>query len=103
MHPQLDRNRFQPCEILMDALEECHRQQFLTQALGLCNFEKIELTKCLNYTRLEHAKEKFRESREKNKKFEALRKKNEEEVYGKNGYLKKMIEKEAEKAKTDST
>ena len=43
MHPQLDRVRFDTCESLMDALEECHRQEFLKQALGLCNFEKDEL------------------------------------------------------------
>lgn len=97
MHPQLDRNRFQQCEELMDALEACHRQEFLKQALGMCNFEKNELTKCLHHTRVEDSKDKIRESRMKQKKFEQMRKKNEEEIYGKNSYLKKMIEKEAEK------
>ncbi|ABN67942.1 predicted protein [Scheffersomyces stipitis CBS 6054] len=96
MHPQLDKNRFDPCEKLMDALEECHRQEFLKQCLGMCNFEKDELSKCLHYTRVEDAKTRIRESRERNKKFEMKRKQNEEEIYGKNGYLKKMIQKEAE-------
>lgn len=96
MHPQLDRNRFDPCEKLMDALEECHRQEFLKKALGMCNFEKEELTKCLHYTRVNDANDRIRQSKEKQKKFEQRRKESEEELYGKNNYLKRMIEKEAE-------
>lgn len=97
MHPQLDRNRFDTCEGLMDALEECHRQEFLKKALGMCNFEKEELSKCLRYTRVNDANDRIREQREKQKRFEKKRKESEEVLYGKNNYLKKMIEKEAQK------
>lgn len=97
MHPQLDRVRFDTCESLMDALEECHRQEFLKQALGLCNFEKDELSKCIHHTRLHDANERIRRTRERQKEYEKRRRAREEEVYGKNNYLKKMIEQEAAK------
>lgn len=97
MHPQLDKNRFDTCEKLMDALEECHKQEFLKQALGVCNFEKDELTKCLHLTRVEDAKERIRLSKERQRGMLEKKKKIEEETYGKNGYLKKVIEMEAAK------
>lgn len=97
MHPQLDKNRFDTCEKLMDALEECHKQEFLKQALGVCNFEKDELTKCLHLTRVEDAKERIRLSKERQRGMLEKQKKIEEETYGKNGYLKKVIEMEAAK------
>lgn len=97
MHPQLDRNRFDTCEKLMDALEECHRQEFLKQALGACNFEKNELTKCLHLTRVEDAKERIRASQQRQRAEKERQKRVEEEKYGKNGYLKKVIELEAQK------
>lgn len=97
MHPQLDRNRFDPCADLMDALEECHRQEFLKQALGMCNFEKNELSKCLHHTRVNDANERIRQSRERQKRLDAKKQEREEELYGKNGYLKQVIAKEAEK------
>ena len=97
MHPQLDRVRFDTCESLMDALEECHRQEFLKQALGLCNFEKDELAKCIHHTRLNDANERIKRSRERQKEYEKRRREREEEMYGKNNYLKKMIEQEAAK------
>lgn len=99
MHPQLDRRRFESCEQLMDALEECHRKEFVMKAMGLCNFEKDEVAKCLHYIRTNDAKDRIMVSREKTRKQELKRKQNEEELYGKNGYLKKMIEAEAEKKK----
>ncbi|KAG7664053.1 uncharacterized protein J8A68_002431 [[Candida] subhashii] len=98
MHPQLDKNRFDTCEKLMDALEECHRQEFVKQLLGSCNFEKDQLSNCLHYTRVHDSHERIRQSREKKKKFEEKLKRNEEELYGKDGYLKKVIELE-QKAK----
>lgn len=97
MHPQLDRNRFDTCEKLMDALEQCHRQEFLKQALGACNFEKNELTKCLHLTRVEDAKDRIRASQERQKAQREKRKQIEEETYGKNGYLRKVIAMEAKK------
>lgn len=92
MHPQLDKNRFAECEQLMDALEECHKKEFLKQAMGMCNFEKDQLTRCLHRVRLDDSKDRIRISREKQKKFEQRRKEIEEEVYGKNNYLKKVID-----------
>lgn len=81
----------------MDALEECHRQEFLKQAMGMCNFEKNELAKCLHHTRVNDANERIRQSRERQKKLDLKKQQREEELYGKNGYLKQVIEKEAEK------
>lgn len=83
----------------MDALEECHRQEFLKQALGACNFEKEELTKCLHYTRVNDANERINKSRERSKRIDTMRKQAQEEVYGKNNYLKKLVELEIEKKK----
>ncbi|CAK9442371.1 uncharacterized protein LODBEIA_P61140 [Lodderomyces beijingensis] len=97
MHPQLDKNRFDTCDKLMDALEECHRQEFLKQCLGLCNFEKDQLTKCLHFTRVNDSKERIKRNRDKQAKWEAAKKLREEEEYGKNGYLKKVIELEMQK------
>lgn len=94
MHPQLDKNRFAPCEKLMDALEECHRRDFLTKALGMCNFEKDELSKCLHSTRVDDSRERIRMSRERLKKDEERRRRAYEETYGKDGYLKQVLEKE---------
>ena len=94
MHPQLDRNRFNPCEKLMDALEECHQQEFLKKALGSCNFEKEELSKCLHYTRLNDAKERIKESKERQKNREKKIREREEALYGKNGYLKQVVTEE---------
>ena len=94
MHPQLDKNRFNTCDKLMDALEECHRQEFLKQCLGMCNFEKEQLIKCLHYQRVEDSKLRILETREKRKNWELKKKQAEEEAYGKNGYLKKVLEAE---------
>ncbi|CAN3365174.1 COX assembly mitochondrial protein 2 [Diutina catenulata] len=99
MHPQLDKRRFDTCDKLMDALEECHRQEFLKQALGMCNFEKDQLAQCLHYTRVSDSKDRIRASRERQKGIDKRRKEAEEEAYGKNGYLKKVIEAEMEKNK----
>lgn len=97
MHPQLDRNRFDTCEKLMEALEQCHNQAFVKQLMGVCNFEKDELSKCLHVTRVEDSKARIRITREKQKAIQELLKKGEEEMYGKNNYLKKVIELEAQK------
>ncbi|KAI3404602.1 hypothetical protein KGF56_002597 [Candida oxycetoniae] len=101
MHPQLDKNRFDTCDKLMDALEECHRQEFLKQCLGLCNFEKDQLAQCLHYTRVNDAKERIKQSRERQAKWDRSRKQREEEAYGKNAYLKKVIEVEKQKKSSE--
>lgn len=94
MHPQLDKNRFDTCEKLMEALEKCHNQAFLKQVMGMCNFEKDELNKCLHVTRVEDSKARIRITRDKQKDFFKKLKEQEEEVYGKNGYLKKVLDAE---------
>lgn len=80
----------------MDALDQCHRQEFLARAAGMCNFEKDELSKCLHFTRVEDSKARIMESRAKNKAWQARRKQTEEEEFGKNGYLRKVVEVEAD-------
>ncbi|RKP32679.1 UPF0287-domain-containing protein [Metschnikowia bicuspidata] len=97
MHPQLDRNRFDKCEKLMEALEQCHNQVFLKQLMGLCNFEKDELSKCLHVTRMEQSKAHIKATRDKQKAIQKTLRKEEEEVYGKNNYLKKVVELETQK------
>lgn len=81
----------------MDALEECHKAEFLKKAMGMCNFEKDELTKCLHTQRTEDAKLRIKASREKQKILQQRQKEREEALYGKNGYLKKVVELEAQK------
>ncbi|EGW29880.1 uncharacterized protein SPAPADRAFT_57388 [Spathaspora passalidarum NRRL Y-27907] len=97
MHPQLDKNRFDTCEKLMDALEKCHQQEYLKQILGMCNYEKDQLANCLHYTRVEDSKDRIRQAREKQKLFEEKRRKAREEEYGKDGYLQKVIDAELQK------
>ena len=63
----------------------------------MCNFEKDELSKCLHMTRVEDARERIRLSQERQKAVKERQKRIEEEKYGKNGYLKKVIEIEAKK------
>ncbi|RLV92915.1 COX assembly mitochondrial protein 2 [Spathaspora sp. JA1] len=97
MHPQLDKNRFDTCEKLMDALEKCHQQEFLKQCLGMCNYEKDQLAQCLHYTRVEDSKDRIKSARERAKLFEEKRKRAREEEYGKDGYLAKVIDAEYKK------
>ncbi|ODV87313.1 hypothetical protein CANARDRAFT_91528 [[Candida] arabinofermentans NRRL YB-2248] len=97
MHPMLDRDKFMRCEDLIDQLEECHRSDFFEKAFGKCNIIKQDLTNCLHNARLAADREKILERRKKNKEFEMKKKQMEEEEYGKNGYLKKVIEQEYQK------
>ncbi|KAG0679886.1 hypothetical protein C6P40_003897 [Pichia californica] len=92
MHPILDRERFQNCEELIDALEECHRSPFFETVLGKCSDVKIQLSQCIHNNRLANDRIQILERREKNKILDAKKKQREEEEYGENGYLKKVIE-----------
>lgn len=77
----------------MQALEDCHNTNFVKQLMGLCNFEKDELNKCLHVTRVEDSKARIRVTRDKQKDFfKKVREQEEEETYGKNGYLRKVLE-----------
>lgn len=92
MHPILDRGRFQNCEDLIDALEECHRSPFFETVLGKCTDIKIQLATCLHENRLANDRIQILERKKKNKQLEELKKKREEEEWGENGYLKKVVE-----------
>lgn len=92
MHPILDRDRFQNCEDLIDALEECHKSPFFETVLGKCSDVKIQLSTCLHESRLASDRENIIKRREKNKILEEKKKLREEEEWGKDGYLKKVIE-----------
>ncbi|ODV96385.1 hypothetical protein PACTADRAFT_67841 [Pachysolen tannophilus NRRL Y-2460] len=96
MHPHLDPERFSPCEKLIDALEECHRTQHISKLFGFCNEPKQALSDCLHEVRLEAARQKILETREKRKNFEDKMQKLKEEEYGKDLKLKKIFEKEYE-------
>ncbi|CDK25911.1 unnamed protein product [Kuraishia capsulata CBS 1993] len=97
MHPVLDKDRFMACEDLIEALEECHRLNFMKKAFGACNIQKSQLSNCLHETRLAADREKILVRREKNKKFEEKMKKIKEEEWGKDMKLKKVVEKELER------
>lgn len=97
MHPILDRDRFQNCEDLIDALEECHRSPFFETVLGKCSDVKIQLSQCLHENRLANDRVQILQRREKNKQLEEKKKKREEEEWGENGYLKKVVELEYQK------
>jgi COX assembly protein 2 len=92
MHPILDRDRFQNCEDLIDALEECHRLPYLDTLLGKCSDIKLQLSTCLHENRLANDRIQILKRQEKNKQLEISKKKREEEEWGENGYLKKVIE-----------
>lgn len=97
MHPILDRDRFQNCEDLIDALEECHRAPFVETILGKCSDVKIQLTKCLHENRLANDRANILRQKERNKELEEKKRKREEEEWGDNAYLKKVVELEYKK------
>lgn len=84
------------CEDLIDALEECHRSNFMDKIFGKCNIIKQDLTNCLHHNRLAMDRAKILERKAKNKELEIKKQKLKEEEWGKDGYLKKVIEKEYE-------
>lgn len=102
MHPILDKNRFQNCEDLIDALEECHKSPYLETMIGKCSDIKVQLAACIHENRLAHDREKILQRREANKKLEMNKKKREEEEWGENGYLKKVVELELKNREKES-
>lgn len=92
MHPILDRDRFQNCEDLIDALEECHKSPFIETMFGKCSDVKVQLSQCLHQNRLANDRIQILQRREKNKVLEEKKKAREAEEWGENGYLKKVIE-----------
>lgn len=94
MHPILDKNRFQNCEDLIDALEECHKSPFFETVLGKCSDIKVQLSTCLHENRLANDRENILKRQEKNRVLEVNKKVREEEEWGEGGYLKKVVEME---------
>ncbi|VEU20403.1 DEKNAAC101384 [Brettanomyces naardenensis] len=96
MHSIIDREKNFECEDIIQALEECHKQGFMAKAFGKCTPVKQQLSMCLHETRMAEQRKKILQQREKIKSFEQKKKKLFEEEYGKDGYLKKVVEKEYE-------
>lgn len=95
MHPQLEAERFVPCQELIDALEHCHKQNYISRAFwGLCNDPKEALSRCLHETRLAQVRQKILERRDKQKELQEKWKEAREGAYGKDEKLKKVIEAE---------
>ncbi|ODQ79286.1 hypothetical protein BABINDRAFT_38218 [Babjeviella inositovora NRRL Y-12698] len=95
MHPQLEAERFVPCQELIDALEHCHKQDYISRALwGLCNDPKEALSRCLHETRLSQVREKIIVGKEKQKGLQAKWREAREGAYGKDEKLKKVIDAE---------
>ncbi|ODQ64873.1 UPF0287-domain-containing protein [Nadsonia fulvescens var. elongata DSM 6958] len=93
MHPKLHEQRFKNCEDLVLALEECHAQNFIPRAFGLCNNISDDLTLCLRQVRKDAAKENMMKARERRKALEQRWKEIDEETYGKDMYLKNIAKK----------
>lgn len=83
-------------------MDKCHRKEYYKRALGLCNNEKEALSKCLHEARLSGERRYILESREKKKVIEQKWKKLEEEEYGEDAILKKIIQRQLEKKRQDS-
>lgn len=99
MHPLLDKDRFSPCEDIIDELEECHKSPVFERFFGKCSEVKMRLTKCLHEARLAHDRELILQRREKNKVFEEGKKQRHKEEWGEDGYLEKVIEVELARKK----
>ncbi|CDO95011.1 unnamed protein product [Kluyveromyces dobzhanskii CBS 2104] len=102
MHPQLEAERFHSCIDLIQALDTCHRKEYYKRALGLCNNEKEALSKCLHEARLSGERQYILASREKKKVIEEKWKKLEEEEYGEDAVLKKIIQRQLAKKQQGS-
>lgn len=92
MHPLLDKDRFSPCEALIDELEECHKSPVFDRFFGKCSEIKTRLTKCLHEARLAHDRELILQRREKTKVFLKGKESRDAEEWGEDGYLKKVLE-----------
>lgn len=80
------------CGKIIEALEECHRSGMMHQVFGGCNNQKDALVECLHNQRLDVQKEHYLKAKEKRKAILEKWRKIEEEEYGKDKYLKKVVE-----------
>lgn len=96
-------NSTSACLDLIQALDKCHQAEYYKRALGLCNNEKEALSRCLHEARLAGERRYIKESREKHKKIQEKWKKMEEEEYGEDAILKKIIQRQVAKKQQEST
>lgn len=99
MHPQLEAERFSDCAVYIEALNECHKAEFIKKAFGLCNTPKDELNKCLHDTAIAKSVEELEARRMKKKKMEERWKAMKEEEFGKDMKLKKVVAEELRRRK----
>lgn len=92
MHPHLDKERFRACIEFIDALEACHKEKFYKKFFGYCNFEKNQLSKCLHFSRISDLRSKVKKTLKKEKLDKEELKKTDELYYGKNCYLKEIMD-----------
>ncbi|AET39714.1 Cmc2p Ecym_4693 [Eremothecium cymbalariae DBVPG len=103
MHPQLQAQRFHSCLDLIQALDKCHQAEFYKKAFGYCNNEKEELSKCLHEARLADQKDNILKNKEKRKMIDQKWKQIEEEEFGEDAILKKIIQRHAAKQNPKSS
>ncbi|CCE91054.1 Cmc2p TDEL_0C01650 [Torulaspora delbrueckii] len=102
MHPQLESKRFNSCYDLIVALDKCHQKEYYKRIFGLCNNEKDALTKCLHDARLAGERDLIKQRREERKAVENKWKKIDEEEYGEDAILKKILERHQAKKSVSS-
>lgn len=94
MHPLLEGERFNQCEHFIEALNECHKAEYIKKVFGLCNVPKDNLSKCLHETRVAQSVVDLQARKKKRENIEKKWKQMREEEYGKDMKLKKVIEEE---------
>lgn len=99
MHPQLEAKRFNSCIDFIHALDQCHQREYYKRMFGLCDIEKEALSKCLHEARKNGEKEQIGIMREKRKALENKWRKMDEEEYGEDLVLKKLLERHSDKLK----
>lgn len=99
MHPQLEAKRFNSCVDFIQALDQCHQKEYYKRLFGLCDIEKEALSRCLHEARKSGEKEQIAIMREKRKAVEGKWKQMEEEEYGEDLVLKKLLQRHSDKLK----
>ncbi|KAJ7940849.1 hypothetical protein B0H13DRAFT_1586136 [Mycena leptocephala] len=74
MHPQPSDKKVLVCKEFMDALEQCHSNNW-ARLLGQCNRQKEGLNACLRKERIERTTENRETAKERKLKAEQARKK----------------------------
>lgn len=97
MHPQLEAQRFNSCIDFIKALDQCHQKEYYKRMFGVCDIEKEALSNCLHQARKNGEKEQIGIMREKRKDLEKKWKKMDEEEYGEDLVLKKLLQKHSDK------